>query len=66
MFYFTGKSAGYDEIEYEHIVIRDRFCEGSNHTGQCFTPVYTGVFVKVEQIGSIIHVEAGGVKESDH
>lgn len=67
MFHFTAKKPGNFEIKYEHDVQRDRFCDGPTEgTGECFEPVFSGIFVKVEQLGSIIHVKASGKWEPNH
>ncbi|ARK24508.1 hypothetical protein SporoP37_07380 [Sporosarcina sp. P37] len=66
MFHFTGKKAGKFEITYEHPIHLDRYCEGPNDTGECFMPVYTGIFIHVTQIGSIINVWGSAAAEPDH
>ena len=65
-FHFTGKSEGKVEINYEHDIDTGRFCDGPNETGECWRTILTGIYVNVEQIGSIIQVRANRSVMPDH
>ena len=62
-FHFTGKKAGKVAIDYENKIDTGMTCEAPT---QCVLNVVTGIYVHVEQIGSIIHVRAGRLVEPDH
>ena len=55
LFRATGKTAGKVQIDYEHPKTDEGFCE--DYT--CYENIKYGLFVYVEQIGSIVNVRIG-------
>ena len=64
-FHFTGKKAGTVTVDYEHRIDKGISCVGDS-TGECYAHIMTGIYVHVEQIGSIIHVRGSGDMVPDH